>query len=300
MARSYRSFAKINLHLEVVGRRADGYHELRTIFQTISLHDRIEVALQSQGIELTVSGESVPAGPENLAYSAARQYLERWPPDSTRPGGVRLRLEKVIPVGGGLGGGSSNAATVLLALRDAYGEPAQLEQLVEPAARLGADVPYFLVGGTALGTGRGDRVEPLPDLAEEEVLLVSPGISVSTAEVFGSGLLGSRERPHPAIDSVRRGDLVGPGELDAVNDLESAVRHLYREVDQVYTPLVQSGAERVRLSGSGATVYAFYRGRVDDAALTSCLPVRSKVFRARTLSRASIAARRVADSVEEP
>jgi 4-diphosphocytidyl-2-C-methyl-D-erythritol kinase len=269
MGRTYLSFGKINLHLEVVGQREDGYHELRTIFQTVSLHDRIEVAACPRGIELMVSGESVPT-------------------------------DKVIPVGGGLGGGSSNAATVLLALRDLFGQPVEIEELVELAARLGADVPYFLVGGTALGTGRGDRVEPLPDLAEEEVLLVNPGISVSTAEVFGSGLLGRREEPHPAIDSVRAGRPGGPAALDAVNDLEPAVRRLYPEVDQVYNPLVQSGAERVRLSGSGATVFAFPRRRVDDAALISCLPVGSKVFRARTLSRASIAAQRVADSVEEP
>ena len=183
MATTFRSFAKINLHLEVAGRREDGYHELRTIFQTVSLCDRIEVSLEGHGVELRTSGLDVPGGSGNLAHRAATAFLERW----GGAAGVRLHLDKRIPVEGGLGGGSSNAATVLLALRELTGSPGEVAELVPLAVSLGADVPYFLVGGTAYGSDRGDRIERLPDLLEEELLLIFPGGGVSTRTVFESG-----------------------------------------------------------------------------------------------------------------
>ena len=157
MPKVYRSYAKINLHLQVVGRRADGYHELRTLFQTIDLHDTVGVELGGEGVRLEVRRGDVPSDEGNLAVRAALAYVQRWAPHQ----GVRLWLDKRIPVGGGLGGGSSNAATVLLALQDLLGDPAPVGELWSLARELGADVPYFLLGGTALGVGRGDEVFPV-------------------------------------------------------------------------------------------------------------------------------------------
>ena len=158
MHRTYRSFAKLNLHLEVIARRDDGFHELSTVFQTVSVHDEIDVALSESGVTLETAGIETPPGPGNLVSRAAASFLARW-----GGRGVDLRLRKRIPVGGGLGGGSSNAATVLLALRELTGQPQTIEELQPVAAALGADVPFFLVGGTAVGVDRGDRIIAAPD-----------------------------------------------------------------------------------------------------------------------------------------
>ncbi len=146
MRTTFRSFAKINLHLQVVGRRADGYHELVTVFQTVDLSDLLTLELRGADVQLNVSEGDAPGGEENLAYQAAQEFLQRWAPAA----GLRMDLKKRIPVGGGLGGGSSNAATVLLGLQRILGVPASRENLQELASQLGADVPYFLWGGTAL------------------------------------------------------------------------------------------------------------------------------------------------------
>ncbi len=294
MMATYRSFAKINLHLEVVGRRPDGYHELRTVFQTVSLCDLIDVTAADSGVRLELAGLEVAAGGENLAHRAAVMFLERWGEGR----GVRLRLDKRIPVEGGLGGGSSNAATVLLALRDLFGEPASVDDLIGIAASLGADVPYFLVGGTALGTGRGDRIEELPDLAEERLSLVSPASGVSTRRVFESGLLGAAGEPDPLIEALRQGRVGRPSQAVGRNDLEPAVLALSPQVQAVYTALVQTGARQIRVSGSGATLFAFRSLTGDERESISGAVSGVRVLGARTLSRRSVRSRRVVRTVE--
>jgi len=300
MPTTYRSFAKINLHLEVVGRRQDGYHELRTVFQTVSLCDLVGVELGGSSVELETGGLAVPGGRANLAHRAAEAYREIWGDGR----GVRLRLDKRIPIEGGLGGGSSNAATVLSALRDLFGRPADVADLLAPAAALGADVPYFLVGGTVLGRGRGDDLEPLPDLDEEEVWLVKPEQGVSTREIFASDRLPARRRAHPRLAAVLRGEARLPSQVVGVNDLQDTILGLYEGVKDVYTALVQTDAEGVRVSGSGATVFAFRIGGAsgvggeDESDLLMSLPAGSRVFRVRTLSRRSIARWRIVESPE--
>lgn len=294
MSRTYRSFAKVNLHLEVLGRRPDGFHELRTSFQTVSLHDQLEIAPAETGISLEVSGIATPTGPENLVYRAAAAYLERW-----GGGGVALRLRKRIPVGGGLGGGSGNAATALLALRDLHGEPQRVDDLMPVAAGLGADVPFFLVGGTAIGLDRGDRILPAPDLEEQEIWIVSPPVSVSTAAVFAA--YEPRERParSSVVDDLLAGRLHRPADAVGGNDLERTVRRLFAPIDVVYTALVQSGAERVQVSGSGGSMFAFYASPPEESVLASSLPSGSGIYRARTLMRQTIEERRVVTSEGE-
>lgn len=285
MSPTYRSFAKINLHLRVVGRRSDGYHELETIFQTIDLADRLQFAPGPRGVELTVTEPTLPADPSNLAHRAASAFLRRWAPDR----GVRIRLEKSIPVAGGLGGGSSNAATVLLALRELLGVPVPAGELAEEARGLGADVPYFLVGGTALGTGRGDQVRALTDLPERPIWLATPDQRIATSEIFGA--LGWRQGltvssplvadPAAAIDwrIASRG----------WNDLETTVMERFPRVQAVYNGLLEAGASVVRLCGSGGTLFALFSAPPDLSQVRRKLPRGTRVVRARTLMRASVA-----------
>lgn len=295
MSPLFRSFAKVNLHLQVVGRRPDGYHELRTLFQTIDLHDELEVDLVPPGgegageVRLEVRDADLPDDARNLAWRAARAYLDRWGGDH----GVALELRKRVPAGGGMGGGSANAATVLRALQELLGRPAPADELWSIARALGADVPFFLVGGTALGFGRGDEVLPVGELPSTRLVLAIPPVEVPTPRVFAA--LGEiAEAPlAPALLAAARGDRAVERALlaEGWNDLERAVLPGWDAVAAVYTSLTGSGAELVRLSGSGATVFAIFRDPPDLAALGARLPEGTRLEAATTLSRAEVAER---------
>lgn len=287
----FRSFAKLNLHLQVIGKRGDGYHELRTVFQTIDLGDELAVEIAPRGeVDLIVEGPVGTApggGPENLVHRAATAFRERWAPGL----GVRLRLEKRVPVGAGLGGGSGDAAATLLALRELLGRPATVAELFEPASDLGADVPYFLVGGTALGVGRGDEIVPLPDLPKEECWLLLAPIAVSTRAVFES-LPAVVARPlAPAVRALALGIQPAlPLDLAGWNDLQQHVLERHPALLDVYNSALACGASPVRLSGSGAALFA----RLEEpaaAALRRRLPPEVRMLRTLTLSRAEVAAR---------
>src|SRR6185437_16009229 len=174
------AFAKINWNLRVLGRRPDGYHELRTIFQTITLHDTLTLAKSSKpGIRLRTTDAALPAGPENLVYRA----IEAFGREIDFRGGIEAYLEKRIPVARGLGGGSSDAAAALTGMLRLTNKNVSLERLIEIASGLGADVPFFLFGGCALGVSRGNEIYPLPDRPGRTIVVVSPrGIGVSTKE----------------------------------------------------------------------------------------------------------------------
>ena len=284
MITTYRSFAKINLHLRVLGRRDDGYHDLETLYQTVGFADRVTVELTSGAVDLTVSEGDAPAGETNLAHRAASAFLRRWAPEV----GVRIDLEKRIPMGGGVGGGSSNAATVLLALQQMLGRPAKHEELHELARELGADVPYFLVGGTALGRGRGDELISIEELPERPVWLAIPPIGISTAEIFEELELANLREARAQIDWAG----IGNGQWLLVdrgwNDLEETVMRCYPVVRDVYNALVDGGATSVRLSGTGATLFAFFRSPAESSELISKLPQGSRVVQTKTLSRSSL------------
>ncbi len=285
MNTTYRSFAKINLHLEVRGRRDDGYHELVTLFQTVDLTDLIRLEItDSDRVDLTVSEGEAPADSTNLAYRAAARFLRRWAPGR----GVRIDLKKRIPMGGGVGGGSSNAAAVLIGLQDLLSSPVDEEELLELAAELGADVPYFLSGGTALGVGRGDKIRILPDLPERPIWLVIPPLSLSTPVVF---------------DALRPADLAAasarspetwieqpdwPSIPQGRNDLEETVFDHFPMMQDVYNAVVEAGASMVRLSGTGATLFAFFESDPDPGELSRSLPSQSRVVQTRTLTRSSV------------
>jgi len=281
----YRSFAKLNLSLEVVGRRADGYHELRTVFQTIDLADRLRIErTRLPGIQLRASGADLPTGEENLAWRAAEAFLSDWGDASD---GVAIEIEKSIPLGGGLGGGSSNAATVLLALSRLFPQTPDAGWIETAAKRLGADVPFFLVGGTARGRGRGDEIEPLSDAPSPtgELWIAAPPWGVSTREVFAA--LDAAPPPQLPVRQPRE-DL--PGEFHlwiGENDLETAAFELHPELAALYTALVRSGARRVRMSGSGSTLYALYTEPGAGEAAAGSIPPNTVWKRVRTLGRSA-------------
>jgi len=261
-ARRVRSYAKVNLGLEVLGLREDGYHELRTLFQTIDLHDDIVLRPRPRAISVTCRHPLVPKDRTNLAARAA-ENLRRYAGVS---GGVEIAITKRIPVGGGLGGGSSNAAAVLMGLdrmwRLGLG-PVGLHPL---ARRLGADVPYFLLGGTALGLARGDEVYPLRRQLRAWVVLVDPGIPVSTAGVFSrvDTQLTPRENSTSIFHFVSR-ELEGVGRYRLlVNDLEEAALEeapaLREQVQRVRDVLRAEGAQLTALSGSGSSFFGLFDG----------------------------------------
>jgi 4-diphosphocytidyl-2-C-methyl-D-erythritol kinase len=279
------SFAKVNLGLEVLALRQDGYHELRTIFQTIDLHDDIELAPRPRDVVVRCNHPLVPRGEENLAFRAARD-LQRF---ARVRSGVSIRIEKRIPVGGGLGGGSSNAAAVLLALDRLWGlglGPAGLNPL---ARRLGADVPFFLYGGTALGVARGDEVYPLEKQLRATVIVVDVGVPVSTAAVFRR--LDASLTPRENSNTIYRfvsSDLGGVFPL--TNDLEEAALEeapaLAAKARRLREILVGAGARLAALSGSGSSYFGvFADGRAARKAQVALAAEGVTALRARTLTR---------------
>jgi 4-diphosphocytidyl-2-C-methyl-D-erythritol kinase len=282
----WRSFAKINLHLQVVEKRPDGYHELLTVFQTIDLHDVLTLTEAPRDeIDLTVTGADLDPGPDNLAFRAAALFRNRF---GLRRG-VAIALEKRIPMGAGLGGGSSNAATVLMALRQREGKPDAITDLVALARELGADVPYFLVGGTALGTGRGDEVGPLPELPEEPILLALPGIHLSTAVVFAAARPSVAPTP-PRIAALLHGEAPpNLASLDGRNDLEPAATALAPELRRVPSLLTAAGATQAFMTGSGS---CFVGVSPPGASRSEGRSEGTAIAAARTIGRRSIAALR--------
>jgi 4-diphosphocytidyl-2-C-methyl-D-erythritol kinase len=283
------SYAKVNLGLEVLRVHEDGYHELRTLFQSVTLADTLELTLTRRPeIGVSCAHPLVPRDPAtNLAARAARD-LQRF---AGVPSGVLIRIDKRIPVGGGLGGGSSNAAAVLLALDRAWGLGLGPTGLLPLARRLGADVPYFLHGGTALGVSRGDEVYPLLRQLRGHLVLVAPEVSVSTAAVFRrvDARLTPREKSH-SIYAFVSSDLEGRAAFSALtNELEEAALEeapvLRDQVRDIRRTLVREGALLAALSGSGSTYFGLFASGAGAAHARAVLAARGfRALRARTLS----------------
>jgi 4-diphosphocytidyl-2-C-methyl-D-erythritol kinase len=287
------AFAKINLGLRVLHRRPDGFHELRTVYQTISLADALDIEFapsRRTSIELICE----PEIPGNLVARAARLAMK-----AMRAGGrVALRLKKRIPMGAGLGGGSSDAAAVLLALPVLAGRRLPLEVLIRLAGELGSDVPLFLLGGTALGVGRGSEVYPLPDLPRARGLLVVPPLHVSTAEAYAAlGRELTNEAGPNMISSFQSciwRNEVGVSEdaplALAGNDFEQAVFRRHPRLRSIKTELQKLGAAPVMLTGSGAALYGMFRTR-DGLEQARLRFPKEQVFPFMFVSRASYRAR---------
>lgn len=277
------AYAKINLHLTVLGGRPDGYHELRTIFQAISLHDTLELErVRRPGIELQVPGGELAADPANLVWRA----LEALDRELGLVGGWRARLMKRIPMAAGLGGGSSDAAAALVGGLQLARRPLAPERLAEIAAGLGADVPFFLVGGRALGVGRGDEVYPLEDGPQRAVVVVAPlGIGVTSRDAYGwleRELTKAPARPRLWVSCARSWRIE---EADLWNDFEGAVFGRYPRLEAIKKQFLQAGAAGAALAGSGSAVFGLFRNPA-QARRTARQFLQDQVFIARTLTRA--------------
>jgi len=250
-----RSYAKINLDLRVLNKRPDGYHELRTIFQTVSLGDTLDLEYARGRTRIEVkSNFNIPG---NIIEKAAHLVLAA----AGRTGRVGFVLQKSIPLGGGLGGGSSNAAAVLLALPPLMGKRLPLPKLIELAAELGSDVPFFLLGGTALGLGRGTELYPLPDHPSRPALIVCPEIHSSTAEAYAA--LRREQSPAPSPEILNNfQQLVWTGSRALENDFEEVVFRLHPQLKSIQRKLLQSGAAEARMSGSGSSIFGIFGDRV--------------------------------------
>lgn len=253
-----RAYAKINLTLDVLGRRADGYHELATVMQTVDLYDTICLTESAdESIHIHCDHPEL-SNAENLAVRAAQLVRQRL----SLMQGVVLELHKRIPMAAGLGGGSSDAAAILLALQKWWQLPLSADDLLNMAATLGSDVPFFLTGGLALCEGRGERVTPLAPrwpAAMRWLLLVKPTIAVSTAAVFGSlpaSDYSDGTHSRMVCAALEEGRELPPENLH--NGLERGVLERYAEVARARNDLLESGAQLVRLSGSGPTLFALF------------------------------------------
>lgn len=261
--------AKINLFLEVIARRPDGYHEIESVMQLVDLCDCVRLARKPRGIQVSVAGAELPSGRGNLAYKAAALLMET----AGLSAGVHIRLEKRIPVAGGLGGGSSNAAAVLAGLNRLYGLGRSREELREIAASLGSDVPFFLSDGLALATGRGEILTPLEPWPPRWVVLANPGVPVSTAWAYRE--VSSKLTEWQPQASIRT--LIADGRLPwpplwAFNRLEAVVLPHRAEVRSLKALLEQGGGAPVLMSGSGASLFAV----VPDAATGQALAARAR------------------------
>ena len=282
------AFAKINLGLRVHGRRPDGYHEISTVFQTVSLHDTLSFQLGTdEKLELACSDPSIPTDFNNLAMRAASALREHFGVKL----GARIELEKSIPAGGGLGGGSADAAITLAALATLWEIEADAHELAEIGARLGADVPFFLTGGTALGTGTGAEIRPLEDAPKLHLVVVAPGVHVSTAEAYHALGAPALTKVEPLVNlSVSRTEADFPDSLCGVwsNDFEAVVVRLYPEIGRAREGLVEAGAQRVMLSGSGSSVFGVFESKGEAARARETLQAETgwRVFACETLTRA--------------
>ena len=253
---SLPSFAKINLFLRILGKRIDGFHELCTVFQTISLKDNLTFSEDSDLI-LTCDTEKIPLDDRNLIIKAANLLKEKYEVKI----GAKIHLNKNIPAPGGLGGGSSNAAIALLGLVKLWKIEIDFANLVELGKRLGSDVPFFFYGGTAIGTGRGTEIFTREEISEKNILIVSPRVNVSTAAAFGR-----LKVPHLTNNSSKSILQICRYEAESTllqqslskNDFEEIVFKLEPEIERVKKSLLLNGAKTALMSGSGASVFGIF------------------------------------------
>lgn len=270
-----KAHAKLNLHLEVLGKRPDGYHDLWSIFHLISLHDELEfVPLENGRIILSCNDGRLPVNEKNLVVKAARLLQRSFggqthsatqednQPDNRLPG-AKITLTKNIPIGAGLGGGSSDAATALLGLAELWSLAISDFELHRLALELGSDVPFFLQGGTALVTGRGENITPLDWKQTYHFVVVYPGFGVSTAWAYKNLKISLTKEP--GFSKINNPDPLSepePIQLSRLlyNDLEKAVVPSHPQMTQIKQKLVQSGALGALMSGSGSSVFGLFPG----------------------------------------
>lgn len=287
------SFAKVNWILKILGKRPDGFHELKTVFQTVDLSDHLEFELVSEPtIDLRAEGREVPEDRSNLVFRAAELLRARRRPSA----GVRMILRKRVPVGAGLGGGSANAAIALLALNRLWDCGLSLGQLEAAGCELGSDVPVFLTGGTVAAGGRGERLSPLPDMPQPVSLaLLFPGFEISARDAYSCRDWGLRDESQVLTSAERDSTIqrfcrfAGSAEsLSSVleNDFEGPLYQRYPDLRRAEKALKEAGCGKTLLSGSGSTVFGIGGEGATEGGIRAIRGQRiGEVFLCRTLSR---------------
>ncbi len=254
------AYAKINLSLDILGTLPNGYHEVRMIMQSLQLHDTITLNVNdTTGITMTCSDASLPVDERNLAYRAAVSFCDTYHISD----GIALHLDKKIPIAAGLAGGSSDAAAVLRGLNEMYGSPASVDELAALGVKLGADVPYCLMLGTALSEGIGERLTALPSAPDCHCLLVKPAVGASTKQIYTDydALVQTTDITHPDTDALLTA--LAKGDYTTLvsglcNVLEPVTMGLVPDIAVIKNTLQTLGADGVLMSGSGPTVFALF------------------------------------------
>ncbi|MCI8483745.1 MAG: 4-(cytidine 5'-diphospho)-2-C-methyl-D-erythritol kinase [Lachnospiraceae bacterium] len=252
-----KAYAKINLGLDVLRRREDGYHEVRMIMQTIGIYDKIILRkMKKPGIQVKTNLFYLPENENNLVYQAAKLLIDEFGIQE----GVGINLQKFIPVAAGMAGGSSDAAAVLYGMNRMFGLHLSKKELMKRGVKIGADVPYCIMRGTALAEGIGEKLSPLPPMPDCKIVAAKPPVSVSTKFVYDNLILGE-ETKHPDIDQILRG--IQEGNLQEMaahmgNLLETVTIPHYPVIAQIKEEMMKSGALNAMMSGSGPTVFGLF------------------------------------------
>ncbi|MBI3579777.1 MAG: 4-(cytidine 5'-diphospho)-2-C-methyl-D-erythritol kinase [Ignavibacteriales bacterium] len=269
-----RAYAKINLGLQILGKRPDGYHDIETIFHQINLYDEIEIVQNESGVHFTTDSPNVPKDASNLCVRAATILHDL----TGAQGGVEIMLRKRIPIGAGLGGGSSDAATVLKGICKLWDLEISLQELHLLSGGLGSDVPFFLDGGSAYATGRGEKLEPLQLSIPYWVVVVTPPVHISTVWAYSNFTLDPHVR-HENIRALLQDGLQDPRTLvnKLRNDFEPLVFRNYPEIMRVKESLVKGGADFALMSGSGSSVFGLFSNEAYAKELAEQLRAQFKV-----------------------
>jgi 4-diphosphocytidyl-2-C-methyl-D-erythritol kinase len=269
--------AKINLYLRVVARRPDGYHEIESLFCPVGLYDHLRLSpVCGGGVEIHCDADQVPSDATNLAHRAATLFFSTLAETGHRPPnpGVHIDLHKQIPVGAGLGGGSSDAAAVLRGLNQLHGAPFDKDRLRSLARHLGADCPFFVEARPAFATGLGEKLRPVLNLPEYQVIIIYPGLHISTAEVYKKLNL----RLTKGQKKINYSHFTGPN-FDVrrylLNDLETVTAGAHPEIDAAKSLLHQNGALGALMSGSGSCVFGLFAAEQEARRALAALPRRS-------------------------
>ena len=262
-----KAFAKLNLYLDITGRLPDGYHEICTVMQRISLCDEVTVE-KADRISVKTDKSYVPSDGRNTAFKAAKAFFGA----AGIEGGAEISVAKTVPVGAGLGGGSADAASVLIQLNNIYNAPLTDEELMKAAVSVGADVPFCIRGGIALCKGKGEIMTPLPGLPECAFLIAKPRFSVKTPAAYAEYDKGGGKCPDYSLfsDALSSGDL---GKICSAmgNALETPVSRLYPEIAEIKKKIIDTGALSAMMTGSGSAVFGIYYNESEANAAASRL-----------------------------
>lgn len=258
MKLSYKAYAKVNLGLDVLRRREDGYHEVKMVMQTVNLFDRIEIEEISDqaGIVISANADFVPVNEDNLIYKAAKLLMDEFNISK----GVKITLEKNIPVAAGMAGGSTDASATLVGINELFGIGLSTEDLKKRGVKIGADVPYCVMGGTALSEGIGEVLTPLSGMPQCHILIAKPPINVSTKFVY-ENLHANELTWHPDIDgmvnAIKNSDIYGIASK-MENVLETVTAKEYPVIEELKASMKENGALNSIMSGSGPTVFGIF------------------------------------------